>query len=73
MSYNMTNKEVVLREDDEMDVMYRLIEFADRTPSFKDDFFLTCEKMLEQNGYLSGKQVNQLIGIYEKNCASTQD
>lgn len=71
ITYQKTTKDKIYYEDPEMDVLHRLIEYADRNVSFTDHFFLTCEMMAARDGYLSGRQVNHLIEIYEKNCAST--
>lgn len=61
-----TEKVKVDYDDPEMSVFFLLNEYADREISFKNSFFESCEKMLENNGYLSGNQINLLIDIYEE-------
>lgn len=50
--------------DDRLDVLYRLNEYADRTPSFNNKFLDGCTKQLERNGYLSENQLFVLDEIY---------
>ncbi len=62
----LCKKEKVYIDDEEINVLYLLNEYADANPEFISTFLDSCDKMFDQNGFLSGRQINILNGIYEK-------
>lgn len=66
MNMEFTKKTKITEEDEEINVLHMLNEYADSNPDFNSNFIDSCDQMFEKSGYLSGNQINKLIGIYEK-------
>lgn len=59
-----TDKEVITHEDPEINVLYLLNEYADKTQDYKNAFLDSCDLIFRESGMLSGKQINTLVKIY---------
>lgn len=61
-----TKKEIVTSDDTEINVLHILNEYADITPFFRNEFLNSCDNIFQSQGFLTGKQINTLVEIYNK-------
>jgi hypothetical protein len=65
-------KKTITDEDIEIDILYRLNEWADGNKGFRCAFFEEIDSFYRKKGYITYDQFEALERIYEKNKSEYQ-
>lgn len=58
--------EKILEEDKSLEIIWDIQDYADRNPWFDCKFVDSVSNYLKKNGFITKKQYEILIGIFEK-------
>lgn len=66
MIYEKTCQDFVYDDDEDIKIIFTLLEYAEDHPNFNPEFVEAMEELLYEDGKISGCQYNALVNVYNR-------